>query len=140
MFVCFFWRVRRDIYTYLRFELRFEVWVGREMGDGGRGKKKKREKEFVERMEFDLSRCLSLSLSLSLSLCYDMLYSRLLYNVIHHTLISHPSHLTPFPFPLPPNLHPHPHPTYFPSTQSSRIISAAFSATPYNELLKCALN
>lgn len=36
MFVCVFLylRVRRDIYTYLRFELRFEVWVGWEMGDG----------------------------------------------------------------------------------------------------------
>lgn len=90
-------------------------------------------------------RSISLSFSLSLSpslamLCYDMLY-RLLYNVIHYTLsslIDPISPLFPFPFPLPPNLHPHP--TYFPSSQSSRIISAAFSATPYNELLKCALN
>lgn len=69
-----------------------------------------------------------------------MLY-RLLYNVIHYSLISHPSHLTPFPLsPFPFPLTSIPTPTYFPSSQSSRIISAAFSATPYNELLKCALN
>lgn len=39
---CFFWRVRREIYTYLRFEVIVEVWVGREMGDGeeeGKGKR-----------------------------------------------------------------------------------------------------
>lgn len=53
----------REIYTYLRFELIVEVWVGREMGDGRRetGKKKKREKEVMERMEFDLSFSFSLS-------------------------------------------------------------------------------
>lgn len=107
--------VRRDIYTYLRFELRVEVWVGREMGDGRweTGKKKKREKEVMERMEFDRSRCLSLSPSPSLSLCYDMLY-RLLYNVIHYSLISHFSSIPSHPFPPPPNLHPHPHPHLFP--------------------------
>lgn len=71
----------RDIYTYLRFELTVEVWMGREMGDGvveeeeeGKGVRGK-----------DGIRSFSLSLSLSLSLCYDMLYSRLLYNVIHYT-------------------------------------------------------
>lgn len=108
---------------------------------GKEKEKKKREKEVIERMEFDLSFSFSL-----LSLCYDMLYSRLLYNVIHYTLSSliHPissipSHpFSPFPFPL--TSIPIPTPTYFPSSQSSRIISAAFSATPYNELLKCALN
>lgn len=58
---CVFLRVRREIYTYLRFELTVEVWVGREMGDGeeeegkgGRGK--------------DGIRSISLSLSFSLSL------------------------------------------------------------------------
>lgn len=77
----FFLRVRRDIYTYLRFELTVEVWVGREMGDGvveeegeeGKGGHGK-----------DGIRSISLSFSLTLSLCYDMLYSRLLYNVIHY--------------------------------------------------------
>lgn len=57
MFVCFSLRVRREIYTYLRFELRVEVWVGREMGDGRRGRRGKRIS--WKRMEFDLSLSLS---------------------------------------------------------------------------------
>lgn len=66
-----------------------------------------------------------------------------MYNVMHHTLIYHLSSIPSHPFPLFPSPSPStpiPTPTYFPSSQSSRIISAAFSATPYNELLKCALN
>lgn len=61
----------REIYTYLRIELRVEVWVGREMGDGvveeegeeGKGGHGK-----------DGIRSTSLSLSLAM-LCYDMICS-----------------------------------------------------------------
>lgn len=131
----------RENYTYLRFELTVEVWVGREMGDGRWGRRRGvgggKRSSWKGWNSIDLAVSLSFSLSVAM-LCYDMLYSRLLYNVIHYSLISHPSHLTPFPFPL--TSIPMPTPTYFPSSQSSRIISAAFSATPYNELLKCALN
>lgn len=60
----------RDIYTYLRFELTVEVWVGREMGDGvveeegeeGKGGHGK-----------DGIRSISLSFSLTLSLSLAML-------------------------------------------------------------------
>lgn len=66
----FFLRVRREIYTYLRFEVTFEVWVGREMGDGVVEEEGKRVNGK------DGIRSLSLSLSLSLPLSrYAMICS-----------------------------------------------------------------
>lgn len=54
--------MRREIYTYLRFELTVEVWVGREMGDGVV------EEEGKGGYGKDGIRLISLSLSVSLSL------------------------------------------------------------------------
>lgn len=93
----------REIYTYLRFELTVEVWVGREgrWGSRRRGRRGKRSSWKGWNSIF-----LAVSLAVSLSLCYDMLYSRLLYNVIHYTLSSliHPiSPLFPSPSPSPPS-------------------------------------
>lgn len=62
MFVCC-WRGRREIYTYLRFELTVEVWVGR-------GEEEEKGKRVHGK---DGIRSLSLSLSLSLSPRYAML-------------------------------------------------------------------